>query len=90
MDLRYIANGSSLTLDAEKCIGCGRCVEVCPHAVFALAAGPAAAGPGGAGPGGAGPEGSKAGGSKAAVAVRGRCMECGACARNCPVSAITV
>ena len=75
MDLRYIANGSSLVLDAEKCIGCGRCVEDCPHAVFAMRG---AAAENGVGKG------------RAAVAVRGRCMECGACARNCPASAIAV
>ena len=33
--MRYIAGGASLALDAEKCTGCGRCMEVCPHAVFA-------------------------------------------------------
>lgn len=34
---RYIKNVSTLKLDAPACIGCGRCVEVCPHQVFALA-----------------------------------------------------
>ena len=24
------------TLDVEKCVGCGACVEVCPHAVFVV------------------------------------------------------
>ena len=32
--MRYIAGGASLSLDAEKCTGCGRCMEVCPHGVF--------------------------------------------------------
>ncbi len=27
---------STLTLDGTKCTGCGRCTEVCPHAVFVL------------------------------------------------------
>jgi len=26
----------TLALDAEKCVGCGMCVEVCPHGVFAV------------------------------------------------------
>ena len=33
---RYLANVSTLELDAEACTGCGRCVEVCPHQVVAL------------------------------------------------------
>ena len=28
---------NSLQLDPTRCNGCGRCVEVCPHGVFALA-----------------------------------------------------
>ncbi len=28
---------NTLQLDQALCIGCGMCVEVCPHAVFALA-----------------------------------------------------
>jgi ferredoxin len=34
MKLRYLKNVTTLRLDVEKCNGCGRCVEVCPHAVF--------------------------------------------------------
>ena len=34
--MRYLLAGHSLALDATLCNGCGRCVEVCPHAVFAL------------------------------------------------------
>ena len=34
MSLRYLKNVTTLALDAEKCIGCGRCSEVCPHGVF--------------------------------------------------------
>lgn len=33
---RYLTNVSTLELDQEACIGCGRCVEVCPHQVLAL------------------------------------------------------
>ena len=35
----YIANVVTLALDDAKCLGCGKCIEVCPHGVFALAAG---------------------------------------------------
>jgi len=34
---RYLKNVATLELDQAACIGCGRCVEVCPHQVFALA-----------------------------------------------------
>ena len=33
---RYLANVVSLSLDAEKCVGCGTCTQVCPHEVFAM------------------------------------------------------
>ena len=36
MRLTYIDNGETLTLDSERCTGCGDCIEVCPHAVFAM------------------------------------------------------
>ncbi|MCL2672009.1 MAG: 4Fe-4S binding protein [Clostridiales bacterium] len=36
MKHRYLKNVSTLTLQAEKCIGCGLCAEVCPHNVFTL------------------------------------------------------
>jgi len=32
----YLKNVSTLKLDQATCTGCGRCVEVCPHQVFAL------------------------------------------------------
>ncbi len=34
MTLKYLKNVSTLKFSAEKCIGCGRCIEVCPHQVF--------------------------------------------------------
>ncbi len=34
--LRYLRNVVSLSLDEEKCAGCGMCTLVCPHRVFAL------------------------------------------------------
>lgn len=34
MKLEYLRGVSTLKLDADKCIGCGMCVTVCPHAVF--------------------------------------------------------
>ncbi len=30
----YLKNVSTLNLDQGACIGCGRCIEVCPHSVF--------------------------------------------------------
>jgi NAD-dependent dihydropyrimidine dehydrogenase PreA subunit len=33
-NLRYFKNVTTLQLDTEKCTGCGRCIEVCPHGVF--------------------------------------------------------
>ena len=32
----YLRNVTTLELDPETCIGCGRCLEVCPHQVFSL------------------------------------------------------
>jgi NAD-dependent dihydropyrimidine dehydrogenase PreA subunit len=32
----YLSGVSTLKLAAEKCTGCGRCVEVCPHGVFEI------------------------------------------------------
>ena len=33
---RYLGNVTTLKLEADTCVGCGRCVEVCPHQVFNL------------------------------------------------------
>ncbi|MBW2593799.1 MAG: 4Fe-4S binding protein [Deltaproteobacteria bacterium] len=30
----YLKNVATLTLESEKCTGCGMCLTVCPHAVF--------------------------------------------------------
>ena len=38
---KYLKNVVSLHYDEKKCMGCGRCTEVCPHAVFDLADGKA-------------------------------------------------
>ena len=36
MKLRYLKNVATLTLDSEKCVGCGVCVSVCPHSVLEI------------------------------------------------------
>jgi len=33
--MKYLKN-STLSFSPEKCTGCGRCTEVCPHAVFEM------------------------------------------------------
>jgi ferredoxin len=64
--LIYLKDVVTLKLDDEKCIGCGMCLLVCPHAVFSLTNG------------------------KVDIVNRDACMECGACAQNCPVNALQV
>jgi len=32
----YLKNVTTLTLDKNKCTGCGMCKTVCPHAVFEI------------------------------------------------------
>jgi ferredoxin len=34
--LKYLANVTTLKYSADKCTGCGRCVEVCPQRVFEM------------------------------------------------------
>jgi NAD-dependent dihydropyrimidine dehydrogenase PreA subunit len=63
---RYLEEESILELSIDRCIGCGNCVEVCPHRVFGLS------------------------GKKVTLLDRGACMECGACALNCPTAALYV
>ena len=41
MHLRYLKNGETLRYEPSLCTGCRECVEVCPHAVFAMADGKA-------------------------------------------------
>jgi NAD-dependent dihydropyrimidine dehydrogenase PreA subunit len=36
MSLTYLKNVTTLAFDADKCIGCGTCEDVCPHGVFAV------------------------------------------------------
>lgn len=79
MSLLYYTSGITLALDASRCTGCGRCVDVCPHGVFELIKSEE----GSCGCGGKTPR------TKAVIAHRERCMECGACGKNCAVGAIT-
>jgi ferredoxin len=34
--LIYLKDEATLRLDGEKCVGCGMCLLVCPHAVLSL------------------------------------------------------
>lgn len=34
--MKYLSNTASLEFFPENCVGCGMCIEVCPHGVFAL------------------------------------------------------
>ena len=35
-NFRYLKNVATLKIADQGCIGCGRCIEVCPHDVFFL------------------------------------------------------
>ncbi len=37
-ELKYLRDVATLSLDPELCMGCGQCIDVCPHGVFALQA----------------------------------------------------
>lgn len=39
MKNRYLKNVSTLEIKSGKCIGCGKCIEVCPHQVFSMSNG---------------------------------------------------
>ena len=39
---RYLEDVVTLALDRAACVGCGRCLEVCPHQVFVMAGAQAA------------------------------------------------
>ena len=39
--MKYLRDVVTLALSEEKCTGCGTCLEVCPHAVFAVEQGKA-------------------------------------------------
>lgn len=34
--MRYLSNVATLEYSPDKCTGCGRCAEVCPHGVFII------------------------------------------------------
>ena len=36
MKHKYLKNVTTLKYAADKCVGCGRCTEVCPHGVFEI------------------------------------------------------
>ncbi|MFV0411927.1 MAG: mercury methylation ferredoxin HgcB [Oscillospiraceae bacterium] len=42
MKHQYLKNVATLQLFKDKCVGCGKCTEVCPHGVFAVQNGKAA------------------------------------------------
>jgi NAD-dependent dihydropyrimidine dehydrogenase PreA subunit len=33
---KYLKNVATLQLKTDKCLGCGNCLDVCPHNVFGL------------------------------------------------------
>ena len=76
--LRYLPNVVTLTLDQQKCTGCGTCTSVCPHAVFALENSAVEN------------NNDKKNKKQVRIVDRDACMECGACARNCPAEALAV
>jgi len=76
MKMEYLKNVATLRLDEDRCTGCGLCVEVCPHAVFRIED--------------RGAENRRASARVARIEGFDRCMECGACARNCAFGALSV
>ena len=63
---KYLKDVVTLSLNAEKCVGCELCMAVCPHGVFIMNEG------------------------KTQIIDKDFCIECGACALNCPVKALEV
>jgi NAD-dependent dihydropyrimidine dehydrogenase PreA subunit len=41
MGLKYLKDVVTLKLNEDKCVGCGLCLQVCPHEVFSLKEGKA-------------------------------------------------
>lgn len=35
-NMKYLSNVASLEFFPDLCVGCGMCIEVCPHGVFTL------------------------------------------------------
>jgi NAD-dependent dihydropyrimidine dehydrogenase PreA subunit len=66
MKHKYLKNVATLHLLTEKCSGCGKCTDVCPHRVLKLE------------------------NVKINILDKNSCMECGACAMNCSLAAISV
>jgi NAD-dependent dihydropyrimidine dehydrogenase PreA subunit len=62
----YLKDITTLQVFPEKCTGCGRCIEVCPHAVLKLED------------------------RRVLIDDKDRCMECGACEKNCDFGAVSV
>ncbi|MBI5142083.1 MAG: 4Fe-4S binding protein [Nitrospirae bacterium] len=40
--MKYLANVTTIRLITDKCVGCGKCADVCPHGVFVVEGGKAA------------------------------------------------
>ena len=34
--MKYLKNVVTLSLEPDRCIGCGMCVNVCPHGIFSI------------------------------------------------------
>jgi NAD-dependent dihydropyrimidine dehydrogenase PreA subunit len=39
LNFRYLSDATTLAYDTERCIGCGSCIDVCPHGVFTMGEG---------------------------------------------------